>query len=169
MIRIDITTEWPELSGDPSKLQRFIFDYYGAERAELAPFPNAALYARDGQLFGFAKTYGYPRITTEGDQVFLELADLIVSLGVIRADMREPLAALAHEQWSGWMGYMFGKAPLNDDGSWTMPAWAVERWTRQMNTPYTELPEPEKVSDHVEADKVLALFYDEDKTWLTPT
>lgn len=157
-IRIDITTEWPELSGDPVALQRFIFDYYGAERAESAPSPNVALYARDGKLLGFAKTYGYPRITTEGDRVILELADLVVSLGVAQAEMREPLAALAHEQWSGWMRYMFSTGTFNDDGTWTMPAWAVERWQRQMNTPYAELPEAEKTSDRLEADKVLALF-----------
>jgi hypothetical protein len=74
------------------------------------------------------------------------------------SDLREQLAALAHEQWSGWMRYMFSKAPLNADGSWTMPAWAVERWTRQLNTPYADLSGQEKASDRGEADKVLALI-----------
>jgi len=40
----------------------------------------------------------------------------------------------------------------------TIPMWAVERWQRQMNTPYAELPEEEKNSDREEADKVLQLI-----------
>ena len=39
---------------------------------------------------------------------------------------REILAELAHAQWSGWMEYLFSKGVLNEDGTWTMPAWAVE-------------------------------------------
>ena len=70
---------------------------------------------------------------------------------------QEVLAAYAHNAWAGWMKYQFSKAILNDDGSWTMPAWAVERWQRQMNTPYAALPESEKASDRDEADKILAI------------
>lgn len=70
---------------------------------------------------------------------------------------REALADYAHEAWSGWMKYMFSKAEPNDDGTWTMPAWAVERWQRQMSTPYADLPEEEKASDRAEADKMLAI------------
>ncbi len=73
------------------------------------------------------------------------------------SDKREALADYAHEAWAGWMRYQFGKAPLNNDGSWTMPAAFVERWQRQMNTPYAELPEHEKRSDRDEADKMLAI------------
>ena len=72
--------------------------------------------------------------------------------------MREQLANLAHEQWSGWMRYQFSKGTMNEDGTWTMPAWAVERWTRQMNTPYLELSEEEKQSDLVEAGAMLAIM-----------
>jgi hypothetical protein len=72
--------------------------------------------------------------------------------------MREALAALAHEQWSGWMEYLFSKSQDNADGTVTIPAWAVERWKRQMTTPYAELPEAEKNSDRQEADRVLALL-----------
>jgi hypothetical protein len=72
--------------------------------------------------------------------------------------MREQLADYAHEAWSGWMRYMFSKAEQNPDGTWTMPAWAVERWTRQMNTPYADLSELEKESDRDEADKILAII-----------
>jgi hypothetical protein len=70
----------------------------------------------------------------------------------------EVCAALAHEQWAGWMRYMFSKGEHNPDGSWTMPEWAVQRWTRQMESPYEELPEDEKESDRKEARRWLALF-----------
>lgn len=74
-------------------------------------------------------------------------------------DIRELLAAYSHDAaWSGWLRYQFSKGTFNDDGSWTMPAWAVERWTRQMNTRYVDLPEQEKNSDREEADKMLAII-----------
>lgn len=73
--------------------------------------------------------------------------------------VREALAAYAHDSaWGGWMRYMINKGTLNADGTWTMPAWALERWARQMKTPYAELPEAEKQSDRDEADKMLALM-----------
>lgn len=68
---------------------------------------------------------------------------------------REELANYAHDAWAGWMQYLFSKAELNHDGSWTMPKWAVERWQKQMDTAYIELSEEEKESDRVEADKIL--------------
>lgn len=72
--------------------------------------------------------------------------------------VREELAAYAHEAWSGWMRYMFGKCFSNDAGELTIPAWAVARWTRQMSTPYNELPIGENESDRAEADKMIAIF-----------
>lgn len=73
-------------------------------------------------------------------------------------DLRERFAALAHEMWSGWMRYMFGKMDWNilQTGK-VMHRSDVERWTRQMNTLYDDLPEKEKESDRVEADKMLAI------------
>jgi len=71
---------------------------------------------------------------------------------------REKLAAYAHDAWSGWMKYLFEKSILNNDGSVTIPEWAVERWTRQMDTDYSELPESEKVSDRKEADEMLSIM-----------
>ena len=46
----------------------------------------------------------------------------------------------------------------NVDGTWTMPKWAVERWTRQMNTEYKNLSEEEKDSDRREADGMLNII-----------
>ena len=70
-------------------------------------------------------------------------------------DLREALAAIEHERWSGWMLYMFSKGVLNVDGTWTMPTWAVERWTRQATTSYADLSEKEKESDRAEVDNTM--------------
>lgn len=79
------------------------------------------------------------------------------------ADVREALAEYAHEAWAGWMKYMFEKMhAVNHDGentSLVMPSWAVERWQRQMNTSYADLPEEEKASDREEADRMLAILH----------
>lgn len=72
--------------------------------------------------------------------------------------VRECLSEYAHEAWSGWMKYMFEKATMNTDGTVTIPKWAVDRWTRQMNLSYVDLPEEEKESDRAEADRMLSIF-----------
>ncbi len=72
--------------------------------------------------------------------------------------LREKLAELAHNQWARWMEYLFSKGTFNEDGTWTMPSWAVRRWKRQMETPYSELSESEQDSDRSEADKFLFDF-----------
>lgn len=72
--------------------------------------------------------------------------------------MREKLANLCHSQWSGWMKYLFSKGTFNADGTWTMPRWAVDRWTKQMSTQYKNLSNSEMGSDRIEADKFLLLF-----------
>lgn len=72
--------------------------------------------------------------------------------------LREKLADLCHRQWSGWMVYIFSKGKFNEDGSWTMPAWAADRWRLQMEMPYEQLTVPEQNSDRNEADKFLAVI-----------
>lgn len=80
--------------------------------------------------------------------------------------VREQLSALAHEAWSDWMLYLFDKCTMKRHANgmeWegaTIPGSLVERWMRQMHTPYAELSESEKESDRAEADKVLACFSD---------
>ena len=65
--------------------------------------------------------------------------------------LREQLAALCHEQWSGWMKYLFEKVAV-------FPREEADRWKGQMNTPYAQLSEAEKESDRKEADKFLELI-----------
>ena len=71
----------------------------------------------------------------------------------------ERLAEYAHEAWSGWMKYLFEKGRFEEiEGMqliWIMPPWAVERWKRQMETDYADLPEGEKESDRKEAREIL--------------
>jgi hypothetical protein len=75
-------------------------------------------------------------------------------------ELVEQLAELAHEQWSGWTRYMFevGGYSLESVGTFTIDREHHERWVRQMNTPYSELSEPEKESDRREARKFLAVI-----------
>jgi len=81
----------------------------------------------------------------------------------VAASLREKLAALAHEQWSGWMKHLFDQCVFRIDGtavdlSAIIPPDLVSRWRRQMHTPYADLPEPEKESDRAEAERVLELL-----------
>lgn len=71
---------------------------------------------------------------------------------------REKMAACVHESWSRWMKYLFEKSQDRQDGTAIIPAWAVQRWKRQMNTPYEDLPEREKDTDREEADKILEVL-----------
>jgi len=73
-------------------------------------------------------------------------------------NMREKLAAFAHSQWSGWMEYLFSKCTVNEDGTATIPEWAVDRWQRQIKTAYENLDEQEKESDRKEADGMMAVL-----------
>lgn len=73
--------------------------------------------------------------------------------------IREALAELAHEQWAGWMRYLFRFGMNQNSGTFVMDAEYVERWTRQMNTQYEDLPESEKNSDRAEADRTLGVFH----------
>jgi len=71
--------------------------------------------------------------------------------------VREELASYAHDAWAGWMKYLFSKCLGHPSGNLELiiPASCVKRWTRQMHTPYSELPEEERESDIREADRIL--------------
>jgi len=78
-----------------------------------------------------------------------------------RKKLRESLAELCHEQWSGWMEYLFEKGEFQINGTWIMPGWAVKRWTRQSEEIYSNLSLKEKESDRSEADRFIKLFEQE--------
>lgn len=101
----------------------------------------------------------------ERERVIAELAEerdeYFSVVGYSRtSEFREKLAALCHEQWSGWMKHLFSKCLSGWDNpkELVVPAWAVERWSRQLTASYDELSEAEKDSDREEADRILFLF-----------
>ncbi|HDY87102.1 MAG TPA: hypothetical protein ENH82_03180 [bacterium] len=75
----------------------------------------------------------------------------------LRKKSEEQLADYAHAAWSGWMKYMFEKMSINNNGTASMPKWAVDRWAFQMNTAYNRLPEKMKESDRQEANRIITI------------
>lgn len=67
----------------------------------------------------------------------------------------EELAAIEHERWSHWQRYVHEKGTQQSDGSLVIPAELVERWERQMETPYAKLSPNEKESDREQVRKYL--------------
>ena len=65
------------------------------------------------------------------------------------------LASKEHDKWSSWMKHLFGKSMLMGDGSVVIPEENVDRWKRQMSTPYDQLTETEQGSDR----KVVQEFF----------
>lgn len=72
-------------------------------------------------------------------------------------NIRERIAAIQHEQWSGWMKYLFSKCKRQELTSEIPKVWR-DRWERQIDTPYSQLTDKEQESDRVEADKLLQLI-----------
>ncbi len=75
----------------------------------------------------------------------------------------EALAEYAHDAWSGWMRYLFSKCEVRvlenvDRASLVIPERFVDRWRRQLETRYADLPEEEKESDRVEAQRMLEVL-----------
>jgi hypothetical protein len=103
--------------------------------------------AQTQQAWAMART-----LQEQRDQAEAQLAE------VTSDDTREALAAYAHEAWNGWMRYLFRQGTTHGDGSFTIRPWAVERWVRQMQTTYADLPEDEKQSDRAEADQILKII-----------
>jgi hypothetical protein len=80
---------------------------------------------------------------------------------VVVIDLRTALGDLQHKIWAHWMTYLFNQCysdALHHPGCKIIPANKVERWTRQIQTPYTELPEIEQASDLRQADKVISVL-----------
>ena len=82
---------------------------------------------------------------------------MLISKGIEHLKI-EALAHYAHLTWSGWIKYMFSKATKQSDGTLIIPAWAVERWSRQAETDYHLLSEQEKDSDRDEARKIIEIL-----------
>lgn len=76
-------------------------------------------------------------------------------------------ADLEHDRWSRWQKYMFSKGTVVkfpeipetlQEGDIIIPAEFVERWFRQIDTPYSKLSEKEKESDRKETRNYIPLL-----------
>lgn len=78
----------------------------------------------------------------------------------------EQASSIQHDIWAHWMTYLLEVSSENEDGSVTIPASHVERWKRQIRTPYESLSEEERASDREQALKLLKFL--EDKKLIAP-
>lgn len=72
--------------------------------------------------------------------------------------MLDALAAIEHQRWSHWQRYMHDKGKVQPDGSLLIPSDLVERWERQLETPYASLSESEKESDRDQVRRYLSII-----------
>ncbi len=73
----------------------------------------------------------------------------------------EEFANIEHMRWAKWQAYLHSKCEeLIHIGnrSLVIPATLVERWERQIVTPYAELSEQEKASDRGEVEYYIKRF-----------
>lgn len=68
-------------------------------------------------------------------------------------------ADLEHSRWARWQKYMHSKIlPSAYDGIMEIGTELIDRWERQIKTPYSELSEKEKESDRKEVRQYLPLL-----------
>jgi hypothetical protein len=71
-------------------------------------------------------------------------------------DLREALAAIEHQRWADWQRWLHSQATMNHpECTLTIAAADVDRWERQIATPYVELSQEEKDSDREQVDRYL--------------
>lgn len=79
---------------------------------------------------------------------------------------RERLAAIEHERWADWQKWMhslMGSLVGSDGNTTTLVAIDksyIDRWERQINTPYPKLSEREKASDMEQVDRYWPIILD---------
>lgn len=66
-------------------------------------------------------------------------------------ELREQLAAIEHERWADWQKYCH--RVLRDNNPSPEQGDILERWDRQIETPYADLTELEKQSDREQVDR----------------
>ena len=67
----------------------------------------------------------------------------------------ERMADEAHQVWAMWLENLFKSGTQYDRGHFLIHSNNVNRWRRQMETPYSQLPELEKESDRKVAQRYL--------------
>ena len=64
-----------------------------------------------------------------------------------RPDVLDRLAEIEHERWAHWQRFVHDSCHEQEDGSLVIPVEMVQRWERQIATPYPDLTEAERSSD----------------------
>lgn len=64
-----------------------------------------------------------------------------------RQDVLDRLAEIEHERWAHWQRFVHDSCHEQEDGSLVIPAEVVQRWERQIATPYPDLTQAERDSD----------------------
>lgn len=67
--------------------------------------------------------------------------------------LRQRLAAIEHQRWADWQRWVHEQCKRQPNGDLVIPAALVERWERQIATPYDQLSEAEQRSDMGEVDR----------------
>jgi hypothetical protein len=75
-----------------------------------------------------------------------------------KQELIEQLADKEHASWAHWMEYLFTKCDETYEGHYVIPVEFVDRWRKQVNTPYAELSEQEKQSDRDEVAHILPII-----------
>lgn len=76
-------------------------------------------------------------------------------------ELREKLAAIEHERWADWQRYLHGTTyefDANGKHHYAIPPMLFKNWERQINTPYSELSDVEKVADMQQVDRYWPLI-----------
>lgn len=77
-------------------------------------------------------------------------------------ELIEQLADKEHASWARWQSYLFSMCDVVDDGDgyedYVIPRELVQRWKRQIATPYVQLSEKEKQSDRDEVAHILPII-----------
>jgi hypothetical protein len=73
--------------------------------------------------------------------------------------LREKLAAIEHERWADWQKWCNQTIRMNlKTGNIEGVLLALNRWDKQIETPYAELSEAEKASDMEQVDRYWPLI-----------
>lgn len=72
--------------------------------------------------------------------------------------LREKLATIEHERWADWQKWCHEVLRENMPDYWTELNNVLERWDKQIATPYSALTEKEKDSDREQVDRYWPLI-----------
>lgn len=72
--------------------------------------------------------------------------------------LRRRLAEIEHERWADWQRWMHDQCAPQPNGDLVIPAPLVERWERQIRTPFEQLSEAEQHSDLEQVDRYWPLI-----------